>query len=112
MFKDEIKKDLDVFVEDEEFAEEIELDGVKLTGQVISHTAEKSGRLQETFDGLHGDFITLYFKTDDYCSARKRIPREGEWAMINGKRYDVMNAADELGITRLICSAYRQNVLR
>ena len=111
-FKDDLIADLPIFVEVDEFAEIAEIDGVKLAAQVICHTSKKSGIKARNFDGLHGDFITVYFKADDYKATRERIPRQGEWTIINKRRYDVMTAQEELGIVKLECAAYRQNTLR
>ena len=58
---------------------------------------------------LHGDFVTLYFKRDDY---HKKIPVQGQSIVVDGRRYDVLSSEDELGICKLICAAYRQPSLR
>lgn len=106
-FKEQIAVDLDIFVETDEFAQEVEIDGVKLRAQKISRTAEKSARLNEQFDALHGDFLTLYFKAEDYP---KKLPAQGAWIICDGKRYDVLSSENELGIAKLICAAYRQGL--
>ena len=111
-FKDDIKDDLQEFVELTEFAELIKLDGLILPAQMIHHTAEKSGRQTENYAGLHGDFTELYFMSEPYKLKRERLPRNGEWIFINDKRYDVISVTEELGIAHVVCSAYRQNVLR
>lgn len=110
--KEDLQEDLPVFVEVDEFGEMTTIDGVTLPAQVIIHTVKKSGIEARNFDGLHGDFVTVYFKTADYTATKERIPRQGEWCIINSKRYDVMSSQDELGITKLECAAYRQNTLR
>lgn len=104
-FKEQLAADLDIFVEVDEFAQEVEIDGVTLKAQKISHTAEKSQRLSEQFEGLHGDYVTLYFKASDYP---KKLPVQGAWIICGGKRYDVLSSAEELGIVKLVLSAYRQ----
>lgn len=104
--KELIAADLDVFIELEEFAERVTFNGVELSAVLMRHTAEKSARLAETFDGLHGDFATIYFKVEDYG---KPLPHQGEWALINGRRYDVMSSEEEMGMAKLICAAYRQS---
>ena len=108
-FKEQIAADLDIFVETEEFAELVVIDGVELPAQKLSHTAEKSARLTEQFDKLHGDFVTLYFKAADYS---KKIPVQGQSVIVDGRRYDVLSAELELGICKLVMSAYRQPTLR
>ena len=111
-FKDDLKEDLSVFVEVDEFGEMATIDGVTLAAQITVQTHKKSGIESRNYDGLHGDFVTAYFKTADYTAVKERIPRQGEWCIINGKRYDVLTSADDLGITKLECAAYRQNTLR
>lgn len=103
--KEVIAADLDIFVELEEFAQVIELDGVKLPAQKITHTEEKSARLTEQYDGLHGDFITIYFRREDYP---KKLPVQGQWVVVDSRRYDVVSSQEELGMAKLICAAYRQ----
>ena len=112
MFKEMLQADLAIFINLEEFSEEITLDGVTLPAQITTSTKEKSARLSENFQGLHGDFITVYFKTADYCAARKRLPNYGEYVILNGKRYVVESSSDEGGIAKLVLSSYRQNSLR
>ena len=111
-FRDDLAADIPIFVETDEFAAEADVDGVLMPVQLTARTADKSNRQNETFAGLHGDFTTIYFPTLQYTAQRERIPRHGEWIYINGKRYTVESARDELGITKVVCSAYRQNTLR
>ncbi|MBQ6296152.1 MAG: hypothetical protein IJK81_00395 [Selenomonadaceae bacterium] len=107
-FKDAIYADLDIFVETDEFAELIEIDGVQLPAQVLKHTEEKSQRLQEQFDGLHGDFVTIYFKSEPFITERGKLPQKGDWILIDNRRYDVVFSQEELGIIKVVASAYRQ----
>ncbi|MBR1645182.1 MAG: hypothetical protein IJ774_05435 [Selenomonadaceae bacterium] len=111
-FRDDLQADLDIFVESEEFAQFVTLDGIYLRAQVDSSTAQKSGNASLNFDALHGDFLTLYFKTADYCGKKQRLPVHGEQIWMNEKRYDVESCEDQLGITKLTLAAYRQNTLR
>ena len=111
-FRDDLQTDLDIFVESEEFAQFVTLDGIYLRAQVDSYTSQKSGNASLNFDALHGDFVTLYFKTADYCGKKKRLPVHGEQIWLDGKRYDVESCEDQLGITKLVLAAYRQNTLR
>lgn len=106
--KEQLAVDLATFLNVDEFAEEVELDGVKLTAQISPHTAEKSERLTETFAGLHGDFVTIYFKTAAYVSVKGKLPVQGQWCLVNGRRFDVMSCAEQGGVTKLLCAAYRQ----
>ena len=111
-FKDDVRADLPTFVEVTEFGELATIDGVILWAQIIPWTAEKSSRQNENYDGLFGDYVTIYFQTEPYVKKRKRLPAQGQWVYVNGKRYDVRSCRDELGITKLICAAYRQGSAR
>lgn len=111
-FKDAIYADLDIFVETDEFAEIISVDGIELAAQVLKHTEEKSQRLQEQFDGLHGDFVTIYFKAEPFLAARGKLPAKGDWILIDNRRYDVAFSQEELGIIKVVANACRQQVPR
>lgn len=110
--KDDIADDISTFVRASEFADLTWIDGVLLPCVVDEKTAEQSARQNETYAGLHGDYVTIYFPTAPYVKKRERVPRNGEWVTVGSKRYDVVSSRDEHGITILICSAYRQNILR
>lgn len=111
-FRQTLQSDRDVFLNLDEFAEYIKIDGVILKAQFQDYTQPKSGNDKKNYFGLHGDFSVVYFKTDEYCVKRERIPHEGEVVEIDGKRYTVNSARDEKGITRLEIEAYRQGQLR
>ncbi|MBQ3433423.1 MAG: hypothetical protein IJG24_00075 [Selenomonadaceae bacterium] len=108
-FCDDIKADLDIFVETDEFAAVVNIDGVECKAQWLSHTADKSNRQSETFTGLYGEFSELYFKTEPYLEQHKKLPHRGDTVVVNGERYEVTKAEDELGILHLILSSYRSN---
>ena len=111
--KDYIKRDnQSVFFNLGEFAEYIKLDGVTLQVQVQYRTEKASTLKSESFPMLHGDYAKVFFRTADYCGKRERLPVEGEFVHINGKLYKVLTCKDEMGITRLVVSAYRQEQLR
>lgn len=104
-FKEQLAADLDIFVELDEFAELVTIEGVELRAQKLSSTAAKSQRITATFDKLHGDFVTVYFKREDYP---KRLPIHGQSVIVDGRRYDVLSSEAELGLAKLVLSAYRQ----
>lgn len=107
-FRADLKEDLPIFVAPDEFAELVEIDNVLCQAQLIQHTADKSQRLTEQFDGLLGDFTELYFKATPYLKKHGKLPQRGDLVYINGKRYKAERVEDELGIIHLTCSAYRQ----
>lgn len=111
-FKDDLREDIYTFVNVNEFSELAQVDGVLMPCQITHYTGEKSARQNEHFEGLHGDFTTIYFRASTYMTKRERLPRNGEWLIINQKRYDVISVKNELGVVKVVCSAYRQNRLR
>ena len=61
-----------VFLNLNEFAEWVEVDGVLMKCQVQYHTEKASTLKTETFDTLHGDYVKIFFRTADYCGKRER----------------------------------------
>ena len=116
IFKDLLETDAAAIMSVTEFAEYLTVDGVVLACQFVPSTAEKSSVKSENFGGLYGDFATLYFKTKDYTNKRKRLPRQGEFVILSArkakKRYEVVEVEEELGVTCLTLSSYRQNTMR
>lgn len=110
-----LEEDAAVIFEIEEFAEYLTLNGVILKASVSRNTAPKSGNANLNFAGLHGDFLTIYFRTRDYLKKQKRLPKNAEYVYIERfgalKRYEVLTAEDDLGVTKLELAAYRQNTL-
>lgn len=114
IFKDLLGIDAGVIMNVTEFAEYLQVDGVMLACQFVPSSGKMSGVKNRNFDGLHGDFATLYFKTADYVKKRgRRIPVQGEYIYLEvrgvKKRFEVVNSEDELGVTALTVSIYRQN---
>lgn len=107
-FRANLHDDLHVFVAPDEFAELVEIDNVLCQAQLIQHTADKSQRLTENFDGLHGDFTEIFFKAEPYVKKHGKLPQRGDLVYINGRRYKAERVEDELGMIHLIASAYRQ----
>ena len=111
--KDVIERDNDkVFLNVNEFAEYVEIDGIILQGQVQYRTEKASSLKSESFEMLHGDYVKVFFRTSDYCKKNERLPVQGEFVHLNKKKYKVMTCKDEMGITRLVLSSYRQEQLR
>lgn len=121
-FKEAIRDDLKVFVGVEEFGEWVMLDGVKLRAVVAKNTGDRSRAdiAQRTKTGIYlhpdlhsipliGNFLTIYFRTADYTAERERIPKYSEFINLGGKRYKVIESAENLGLTRLICEIDSMN---
>ena len=112
-FKDDLADDIcQTFIDVDEFAELVWVDGVLIPCQVVHYTADKSNRKNETYEGLHGDFTTLFFNAAGYMRKRERLPRHGEEIYINGKCYYVVSVKNEMGMAKIVCSSYRQNTIR
>ena len=117
-FKDILPDDDFELLNLDEMGELVKLDGVILKAVVEKNTAKKSGNDKKNFKMLFGDFTELFFRKEDYCRKRKRLPRQGEVCYLYSdewqldKRFVVESCADEFGMAHLVLSAYRQNNLR
>ena len=98
----------EVFLDLNEFAEYVDIDGTVLKAQVQYRTERKSALQDENFDALHGDWAKIFFKTADFLAKNERLPAQGNYVHINKKMYRVITCKDEMGITRLQVSGYRQ----
>ena len=112
IFKEYLPGDMQEMLNLDVFAEEINLDEVCIKSIVENRTGFKSGNQNLNYPGLHGDFVELFFRVEDYIKSRKRLMRNGEICFLNGKRYTVESVTDEQGMAHLLISAYRQNTLR
>ena len=108
-FRDDIKDDLAIFVNCDEFAETAVVDGIECPCQRMSYSADKSNRLQETFEGLFGSFCELFLELEPYLAAHHKLPHRNDIVIVNGNRYEVVKSENELGLLHLILSAYRAN---
>lgn len=102
-FRQAIDADLEVYLNLEEFGEEHDVNGQVIPCVFQTLTQEKSGAESKNFPGLHGDFMTLHFRT----ILIDPLPQNGENIRIDGKRYTVDNVEDMLGMTRVTLSSYR-----
>ena len=116
IFKDLLGVDAAIIMSVTEFAEYLTVDGVLIACQFVPSTQKKSGVESRNYGGLYGDFATLYFKTDDYVKKRKKpVPAQGQFVYLEAKgmkkRFEVIQSEDELGVTCLTLSTYRQNTI-
>ena len=102
-FRKAIDADIEIFMNLEEFGETHNVNGLLIPCILQKYTAEKSGNSSQNFEGLHGDFMTLHFRT----ILIDPLPHEGESIRIDENRYTVDNVEDMIGVTRLILSSYR-----
>ena len=102
-FTEAIDRDIEIFINLDEFGERHSINGVEIPCILQSYTSEKSGNESRNFDGLHGDFMTLHFRT----ILIDPLPQQGESIRIDEKRFTIENVEDMKGVTRLILSSYR-----
>jgi len=111
-FKDILQEDFLTFINLEEFAEVVELNGknipavlIKSTGaSKTSYTTKNQIAPSRHANILHGNFLTIYFKS---CGNFK----SGGSIFLNGKKYRITESADAQGITKLILSVDEQSKL-
>lgn len=100
-FKDFMMKDLDVFFNDMEFAEEHELDGEVLLCVIVNSDTRDSGTgqsnaTQEVFEYKK----TVYVKKEDFF-----IPRVGSVLTLDGDEFYVEGTDNQQGVLRIVLSA-------
>lgn len=109
IFKDYLPQDSLHMLNLEEFGEIINIDDCEIQAVIEVSTNQKSGNRQLNYPALHGDFLELYFRTEDFLKYKSRLMIHGDICHVNGVRYDVEECTDEQGMTHLLLSAYRQN---
>ncbi len=108
-FKDILQEDFLTFINLDEFAEVVELNEKNIPAVVIRSTgASKTGyTVKKQLDStrhaniLHGNFLTIYFKS---CGNFKA----GGSVILNGKKYRISESVEAQGITRLTLSVDEQ----
>lgn len=109
-FQEDLREDFKTFLELDEWGEYAVLDGVLLQVQRQHiRTAQKSGVQSQNYDQLHGDFVKVFFRAEDYLRKRKRLPHEGDICLLNDTRFDVVSVKDDFGLIGMNLAAYRQN---
>lgn len=120
-FEDDMHYDHDTFLELDEFAEWITLNGVKLRAQMVWVSAERQKPdLAHKNDAyyvhpeLHspqppGELLSVVFRAKDYLKEKERLPKNTETCYVNGDRFYVKTMQEEFGIAHLTCEADRQN---
>ena len=105
-FKDFILEDLDVFFNEEEFAELHDIDGENVLAIIVDNdssdnlagfTREQSYVTQEVFKVLK----TIYVKSAEFY-----VPKVDSEITVDGEKYFVEATGDEKGIIRIVVSAY------
>ena len=102
-FKENLKNDLDIFINYDEFAEEYELQGKKIFAVLDDDTMKKASfdKSSDIYDGVYNAVYTkkytLYVKTKDL---KEKIV-EGMDIELNLDLYNVKNVEEDMGITIL-----------
>lgn len=102
-FKENLKNDLDIFINYDEFAEEYELQGKKIFAVLDDDTMQKASfdKSSDIYDGVYNAVYTkkytLYVKTKDL---KEKIV-EGMNIELNLDLYNVKNVEEDMGITIL-----------
>ena len=103
IFKDSIAKDIDIFLNLDEFGEIHDINGQEIPCIFISLTQQMSGNSNQNFNGLQGDFRVLYYRTE---SINIRF-QEGESIRIDSARFTINRVENTMGITKIEISSYR-----
>ena len=104
-FKDACRQDIDtVFMNVDEFSGTHVIDGKTMTVHFddLEHI-EREKRMKSTMDGLSVRQILVYVKASEFGP----LPARGRALVLDGKRYIVVDAADENGIYTLTLEANR-----
>lgn len=102
-FKENLKNDLDIFINYDEFAEEYELQGKKIFAILDDDTMQKASfdKSSDIYDGVYNAVYTkkytLYVKTKDL---KEKIV-EGMDIELASDTYNVKNVEEDMGITIL-----------
>jgi len=111
-FKDQLKKDLDVFINPDEFGELHKL-GTGNTAKEIMMVIEEDSNNQNSdgsdkFDvatqNMYEALTTIYLKSSDY-----KKPAVGRTITLDDKKYTVANASVSDGILKIQLVAYESN---
>lgn len=102
-FKENLKNDLDIFINYDEFAEEYKLQGEKIFAVLDDDTIQKASfdKSSDIYDGVYNAVYTkkytLYVKTKDL---KEKIV-EGMDIELDSDTYNVKNVEQDMGITIL-----------
>lgn len=102
-FKENLKNDLDIFINYDEFAEEYEIQGKKIFAVLDDDTMQKASfdKSSDIYDGVYNAVYTkkytLYVKTKDL----KEKIIEGLDIELASDTYNVKNVEEDMGITIL-----------
>lgn len=100
--KNQIKSDLDLFFNIEEFAELHDIDGLQISAVVDSDTLKvRSDRRSERYDGIYKGKIAVYVKDADLPSRTVY----GQHMRLDGKLYLVAECTENMGVLEITLEA-------
>ncbi|TGE36883.1 hypothetical protein E4K67_17440 [Desulfosporosinus fructosivorans] len=100
-FKDQLTKDLDVFLNTDEFAELHAINGVELVCTVDNDQLKE--RSKKEYDGIAAGELLFFVKKADYGIR----PEEGTPVIFDGRQMYVFNAREDTGMYEIILSQNR-----
>ena len=100
-FKEDLKNDLDVFYNSEEFAEVVDLDGEKLLVILSEVNFDNKYLYKEAISGLNNSGIILSITKKELFKnkpIKKNFEfRAGTTLILNNKKYSVIESIDKVG---------------
>lgn len=103
-FKDIIRNDIDLFVNQDEFADMHLIDGKKMPVMIDNNEqVEREKRMTQHMDGIYKKQMLIYVKKSDYGV----LPAIGKILNLDGRVYKIMDAIDEDGIFSISLEANR-----
>ena len=97
-FKEQMEKDVSIFVNADEFADMHVFDGKKITAVVEGLTTkEQLSKTPVTFDGIDGETIILH------CAATEleEVPKRGISVELDGEIYTVRESVNDFGVATI-----------
>ena len=107
-FKDCLQADVATFINLDEFAETVDINGEFVSAVISRNSAPslteytKKKQINPAFHRqLEGRFITLYVKAADL----KKPPKNGDFVTIDAQRYSVRSCSGDCNVLKLECAA-------
>lgn len=95
-FKDIVSEDVkQTFLNLEEFSDTHTINGREMPAQIDENEQiEREKRMHQNVDGLFTNQKLIYVAADDFG----KLPNQGALFILDGRRYRVVDAADEYGV--------------
>lgn len=100
-FKDQLTKDMSVFLKTDEFAELHTINGVELSCTVDNDRLKE--RSKKEYDGISVGELLFFVKKSDYGSR----PENGTPVLFDRRQMYVFNAREDMGMYEIILSQNR-----